>query len=392
MEPQKRVSPAWRRASLDEAEKEATTAVPPSLGLLNGALLGLALAAGVWGAQAIALLPLPLTLKYHSLLLASALLVLICTLVGGLTVWVNRTAVTLLLWPATALLLALIIIIQPYHLRTLAVWLADGRFWGLPIYPFVFIGPFSWLLPLVALTAGLFILLFFSVLALLQEVRLWGIDQERGPNGRLTPLAWLRLLLPLPIAILVGYVTNTITPDNTWRAVPVVHRTIQIARSYEGDLFALGLAEGINYAAAGGIVDQLAGDYHLVLGELDAPSLMSIIAAEFTSGAWINCRLLDGQLNYCYDAAPPYTLGLAGLLTGAAELPACNNCFPHLTPGAQVWLIEHRREFGPNPLIGRQAQYGPYVLMSLTATDHSRQANCLFDNPHQPRLLWCEEQ
>lgn len=388
MEPQEqRPGIGWQRASLDAQTGEGITAVSPSLGLLNGALLGLALAIGLWGAQAVALPPLPLALKYHSLLLAAGLLILLCALVGGLTVWVERTTVTALLWLGTAVAATALVAIEPFQGRTLAVWLADGRFWGLPIYPFT--PPSPWLFLLGLLPASLFLLLLFGVLALFQGSRLAGVDQERGENGRLNRHAWSRLLLPLPLALLGGYVTANIVADKSWQALPTVHRAIQTARSYEGDLFGLGLAEGVNYAAAGGVVEQLGGPYHLILGEVDELATTTIVIAEFASGAWINCRLINEQLNYCYDAAPPYTLGLAGLFTGATELPACTNCFPDLTPEAQVWLAAHRTAFGPDPRVSRQAQYGGYVLMAVQSADGSRRAECLFDSPNHPRLVSC---
>jgi hypothetical protein len=387
MEPQKRVSPSWLKASLDGVDYQEETAVSPVLGLLNGALLGLALAVGAWGAQAAALLPLPLALKYHSFLLASGLLILLCALAGWLTAWLNRTAVTVLLWLGTAVVVTSLVVIESSSLRTLVVWLVDGRFAGLPVYPFA--DSFSWLLLLSIAPTSLFLLLLFGILALFQEVRLTGIDQERGENGRLNRHAWSSLLLPLPLVLLGGFITANIVADKNWQTLPIVHRAIQTARSYDGDLFALGLREGINYAAAGGVLDQLGGDYRLVLGEIDGQMMTTIVSAEFASGAWINCRLINDQLNYCYDAAPPYTLGLAALFSGAAEIPGCPNCLPDLTPEAQNWLEEHRAQFGPSPIIRRQAQYGGYVLMSVHSAAGSAHADCLFDNPNRPRLLHC---
>jgi hypothetical protein len=59
-----------RLASLDHEISEIRPQTMARLGLLNGVLIGLAAAVGLWGVQIVALQPLPMTQKYHSILMA----------------------------------------------------------------------------------------------------------------------------------------------------------------------------------------------------------------------------------------------------------------------------------------------------------------------------------
>ena len=100
------------------------------------------------------------------------------------------------------------------------------------------------------------------------------------------------------MVILASYLTANIIADNSWKSIPIIDRVIHVVREYDGDLFALGLDDGINYAAARGVREAFDGEYALSVGAIDADSLTTIIVADFANGAWIHCRFLNDQLNY----------------------------------------------------------------------------------------------
>ncbi|NHZ71710.1 MAG: hypothetical protein GWP17_01320, partial [Aquificales bacterium] len=282
-----------RRFSQDLEETEIDPQAFARLGLLNGLLIGLGAVLGLWGLQIYAIRALPLAQKYTSVLLAGVLVLVLCGFVGWLTARLRKTAVTVLLWLGAAILITLIATYQPYQISSFAAWLADTRFWGMSIYPFVL--GFSLLVFLGIFLASLFFMIVFVLLSIFQDVRLQSINQERGGNGRLNRRAWTKLLLPIPLFILIGYVTATITANNAWQAIPIVDQVIRTAREYEGDLFALGLEDGINYTALDGVDDQLQGNYMLARGTVNPLSLTTIVVADFDNGAWVNCRFVNDQ-------------------------------------------------------------------------------------------------
>ena len=98
----------------------------------NGVLIGLALALGVWGVEAVRLAQAPVPLQYPSLILGSCILIGLAGFTGWLTGRWENTGWALLAWLVTAVLAAFLIAYQPTFGRTLTVWLADRRFWGLP--------------------------------------------------------------------------------------------------------------------------------------------------------------------------------------------------------------------------------------------------------------------
>jgi hypothetical protein len=122
-----------RRFSRDLEETETSPRTFARLGMLNGFLIGVGAVLGLWGLQVYALRSLPLAQKYTSVILAAVLVLVLCGFVGWLTARLRQTAVSVLLWLGTAVLITLIATYQPYQISSLAAWLADARFWGLPI-------------------------------------------------------------------------------------------------------------------------------------------------------------------------------------------------------------------------------------------------------------------
>ncbi len=356
------------------------------LAAINGILIGLFVSLGVWGVQIYSLRDLPITPKYGSILLAAALVMILCGFTGWLTARIARTAVTLLLWAVTAVITSFIISFQPFQIRTLVVWLSNREFWGLNVYPFI---DFS-LLSFIGITvAGFFVVLAIFLLAIFQDYRLSNLLAEAG-DGRWSTPVWKALLLPMPLVFFAAFLTTQIMGDGSWQAIPLVHEAIEVSRAYDGDLFELGLSQGVNYNALKGVRQQLSPDYTMTLSEIDPVSLTTNVVATFANGGWINCRVVNEQLSYCYDMSPPYTSGLAGLLAGKTEPADCRDCFPNPEPEAQAWIDAYGHIFANSPTITRQAQFGSYVIMKVASEDGSQTAKCFFQGVSNVRLIHCE--
>ena len=354
------------------------------LGTLNGFLIGLALAFGAWLTEAFSLAQLPIPLQVPSLVLGGLLLVIVCSLAGWLTSRWAKFGLRLLIWLLAAVLATLIIVYQPSHGRNLVSWLSDSRFLGRPIYP-------SLQAPLVSIFfAGFAIFLALLILAIVQNYRLEGAVGELRNDGRLSGRSLLILIWPMFIVVVAGYVTNNIAGDKSARDALLVQEAIDTGRTYEGDLFELGLERGVNYSAIKGVREQMSPTYSMLIGSVDADSLTTLVVIHFVNGAWITCRIINGQLSFCFDAAPPYTTGLASLISGEKLDEDCRNCLPQVDPATVVWLREQKAWLGPDPQITRLAQMGGHVLMRVTSASGDEAIECWFEGLSPVRLESCE--
>ena len=353
--------------------------------LINGLLIGLSLAIGAWGVQAFKLANIPVPLQYPSLILGSFLLISLGSVIGWLTGRLSKPGIVALVWMLTAVIATQIINYQPFYGRTLTIWLADRRFWGLPIYAY----PFDF--TMAQIFVGFFIILPLASFGLFQNFRLQTIQAEVGKNGRLTLRAWLFLLGLMPFVVLAGYITQSIVGEPSSTAVQVVDKAIQQNRSYDGDLFELGLKDGINYTALNSVSEQLDGNYILKVGFVNPNTSTTIIVAHFDSGAWINCRVINDQLSFCNDAISPYTTGLSSLINNTSMDKDCRNCQPQTSVEWQNWLQSRQESFGKSPSISRLAQWGNYVLMQIESTKTDFIAECWFEGTNPTQLIRCEE-
>jgi hypothetical protein len=199
------------------------------------------------------------------------------------------------------------------------------------------------------------------------------------------------LLWPLIFVALAGFVTNNIAGDKSARDALMVQEAISTGRTYGGDLFQLGLDRGLNYSAISGVREQMSPTYSLLIGGVNADSFTTFVVAHFDNDAWITCRIINGQLNFCYDAAPPYTIGLAALIRGE-ELPEdCRGCLPRVDEETAAWLRGQHERLGDNPAIERLEQMGGYVLMRATSESGDEAIECWFNNVSPVHLESCVE-
>ena len=357
------------------------------LGILNGLAIGLALALGLWLPATLTLLRLPIDRLPLLVVLAAALLVAAISLFAGwITARLQHPLLTLLIWILAAVLITLVVGYRAYQLSSAFVWLVEPALFGQPVFP-----PNQARLAAIILS-GLFILLALAVLALLQNYRLQGVMGELQPGGGLSASGWSRLLAPTLLALAAGIVTGNLFGDRAAsRILRDMDTAIQVANTYEGDLFARGLEDGINYAALRGVQDRLGPDYSLIPVLTDPEIGQTIAAAHFSNGAWINCRFIYEQLTFCDDASLPYTLGFSALIRGTGMAMSCSDCLPQAGASWQSWLEERRASLGDEPRITFVRQRGAHVLMQAAAPNGGDAIRCWFSGVDPVQLLSCRE-
>jgi hypothetical protein len=353
------------------------------LGALGGGLTGLALAAGIWGPDALAMGPAHMPLYYPSVLLAAAGVLLVGVLAGWLAARSINPVLCALTWLAAAVVSMLIAGHLAFEGRTLLAWLADRRFWGLAIYPFD--AGAQWRL----VVASFFPLLVLTTLGLLQDYRLEGIRSSLNAQ-RLSGRAWLLLLLPLPVVLAGGLAADVVVNAPLRNPMLDVAQAIRVVSGYTGDLDVLSRQTGINYSAVHSVRDQLSNGYRLTPGEIDLSDEQTVVVvADFDNGAWINCQVLVHQLSFCHDARPAYEQGLQVLLAGQ-DLSQCADCQLQVSPDWQAWLRDKGR-FTGTPQISRVAQRGSYVFMRAANPGSGYAVECLFQGNRTINLVSCKE-
>ncbi len=356
------------------------------LGLWNGLLLGLGLALGVWILDAVFLGLSHVRMVYPSMLLGVLAVVLLGGLAGWLAAWAVRGWASALIWLGAGVLMVRVIGLVPYQGRSLTVWLADRRAWGLPVYPSSeAVGVGLWM-------SGFFVVLILVVLGLMQSYRMEGVTGETDDRGRLGGRGWFLLLVPVPLLAGVGLVADSMVNKPLRVAPQLVSEAITTGRTYEGDLFELGLERGVGYQAISGVREQMSEDYTLSIGSVDlGVSDTVMVVADFDNGAWINCRVVSEQLSFCYDASLPYVQGLPAVIA-TGEVPAdCPYCKFTVSDDWRGWLRDRESSFGGAPNVTRSAQWGSYVLVKAESPDGDYAIECLFEGLAPVRMDRCWE-
>ncbi len=356
------------------------------LGLLDGLLSGLALALGVWALDAIFLGLSHVRLVYPSLFAGGLALVLLGGLAGWLAARAGRAWASALIWLIAGSLMTMVIGHTPYEGRTLTLWLADHRSWGLPIYPFSEAAATGMVM------SGFFILLLLGILGFLQSYRFEGISGETDEKGRPQGHGCFLLLLPLPLLVAVGFLTDNMVNKPLRVAPQLVHEAIRTGRTYPGNLFDLSLETGLNYNAISAVRDQMSEKYDLSIGTADLSVADTVLViADFDNGAWIVCRVVADQLSFCYDASLPYTQGFPALITSGQTPQDCPRCTFTVGEELRAWLQARRELWRGSPRVTRLARWGSYVLVQAESPDSGYAIECLFQGLDPVHLEECRE-
>lgn len=343
------------------------------LGLRVGLLTGLALALGVWAPQVITLRTAHVRHLYPPFILGSVALLLLGGLAGWLAAWFENALLSGLVWGPMAGLMTMVIGHLPYEGHTLIAWLAERRFWGLPIYPLnASAQAHQW-------TAGFFVVSLLTILGFVQSYRLETLRAEIRPGRRVGGYVWFKLALPLPLVLIAGLLADNIMNSPLRAAPQAVHEALRTGRTYPGDLFELSRERGFNYNAIAGVRDLMSEGYTLFVGEVDPEMAnMAIVTIHFDNGAWINCWVVGDTLSSCYDASLPYVQGLTGLLSSGETPGDCRACTVVVSYEQRSWLLAQGEIFAGTPHLTRLAQQGSYVLMQAESPSGDYAIECRF--------------
>jgi hypothetical protein len=353
------------------------------LGTWIGGSIGLALAAGLWGPDALGLWPAHVPLVYPSLLIGLAGLLLIGLVAGQLAARTGQALASAAIWLVAAVATAVLAGHLSYEVSSVLVWLVDRRFWGLPIYPFDGTAQAR------LVTASLPMSLALIGLGLVENYRMDGLIGALN-RQRMSPRAWLLLLLPLPLALAAGLAADAILNQPLRTPLTTVAEIIRVGHDYRGDLDALSRQTGLNYGALIDLRGSLSPNFQLGLGDVSlGDEQLVVVVAHFDNGAWINCRVLVGRVSFCDPAQAPYTQGLSMLLAGQ-DISQCQNCQLEVSADWQAWLRDQGR-FTGTPQITRLAQWGSYVLMRAANPGSGYAVACLFQGTRTVTLVRCRE-
>jgi hypothetical protein len=372
-------------SELTSLEEANTVRMQARLGLLFGFLVAFTMAVGAWCPDVLTQLRLPTPYAATHYLLGLIPLLLVGGLAGWLSARLDNGLASVAIWFVAAVLMSYVVGYIPSAGRTFLAWLVDDRFWGEIIYPFAEDAAIRLRL------AGFFTVLILVLMAVVQNYFLEGVRHAMTSDGRLSGASWFRLFIALIPSLVAGLVTYTVIYQ-PFRAAPLlVHEAIQTGRTYEGDLFELSLSRGVNYSAIRGVREQLSGQYTLQVGEINIDSATTYIVATFSNGAWIICRVVADQLSYCYDAAPPYTVGLAAVITDTAVADDCNTCTFALSDEWRLWLQARGHKFDGAPLVQRLGQQGSHVIMQAKSASNNYTLQCAFHGLQRIQLDRCWE-
>ncbi len=360
------------------------------LGVVQGLLIGLAIAVGFWLPKMWIMARLPVWFPYGGAILSGFAVLLLASFAGWLSSTVRRPLFALLVWLGTAVLICVSLGMLPPIGQNWAVWLADDRFSGLTIVQ----SPdhlFWWSFVI----AGFLMVALLPLMAILQNTNLVSVHQEVVNGHRFNKQVVFRLLLPALLAGFIGALFPDLTTSAPHEALVITNQAIQRVRDYDDELFQLSLDTGFNYNALNGVRDQLDGPYTLLVNEVVDSWSSAMITAHFDSGAWVNCRVNITQqdatyFSFCFDAAIPFTDGMNHLLYDNVPADSCRRCEVTAAATWQTWLQERAALFEAPPAWERVAQHGRFVIIEADTSQNS-QISCQLEGSEQVQLISCEE-
>jgi hypothetical protein len=132
-------------------------------------------------------------------------------------------------------------------------------------------------------------------------------------------------------------------------------------------------------------------NYSLGVSAFDTANSTVIVTAHFDNGAWIDCRVVNEQVGFCFDASPPYTIGFASLITGQDLPDNCAGCIIQVDNSRRSWLMARSENLGTDPQIEMVVQWGTYTLMRAESPDGDYAIECWFRRSNVIELDSCSE-
>ncbi len=277
-----------------------------SAGTAYGVVFALSYSVALWGHHASLLASSHADLAWTVPVLGFPLALIVCILAGRLSAYFSVTVLYVAVWCLTGGLLGGLAGWLPFGGRDLAVWLLDGSFWGLTVYPSgSSVATRSTLLIVMGAVVGAMAGLLERILV---ELAVDWADSERS----LTVGSILLLLPILPLTLALAGAAHELLYSPLRSAQLNVHEVVSLVLQ---DAKAEADARGVNYAVVNFYRDSLTEGYVLHTAENNlAPPTTAVVDVEFDNGFLLRCSVMGSSVTFCDDLLPV----LAGWMTDLA--------------------------------------------------------------------------
>lgn len=352
-----------------------------------GLVFGIALVLVAWGVDASELALESAALFWPKLLLATLIVLPLCTAAGAYAgKSYSMLGRRLLVWLLVGAIIGGITMHIPFEGASAVAALIDPAVRGLTIFPFP-PAVEERVLPMVLITAVA--ALVVGVLQSLAGTWAWNSSSK---EDRMTLGSWLALVVSVPVAIAVGSLHDGAANAQLRAPLYLTNRVIQLALNTPADLNlqSMETLTLLDYLATSRWRSEFSGHFKQHLVDYDRSKLRSGYAdVEFDNGFIWRCEVVrngDG-FGVCSDLRADYTAWMAGFFrTGSVS---CENCSVRVEPGASGWQSQAQSRLGdPKQMSIEHHSGGVVQVRSIFST--GMQAECRLVGADPVVIQQCE--
>lgn len=256
-------------------------------GLLFGFLGGLIFALAAWGIDGLRLANAHAILPWGKLLIGGIPCVILGSLIGWLSLKIDRIAVNVLLWGITGIAFGWVVAYSPFRGLTILLERLDPNLTSLVQYSVSnsLQGRIQFITVVISLT-----FIFASIL--LAHL----IEVSSSANR------WLERLWPIVAWVLffaiTGLTADTLIHESLRTPLIVIDDTIQFMLDHENHEIDGTVARNMHLRAFEPVKEFLHHPRRLILADYDDTIVLVNVLIDF-DGTWIRCSMLDNQLGVC---------------------------------------------------------------------------------------------
>lgn len=338
-----------------------------------GLVFGIALVLVAWGVDAGELALESAALFWPKLLLATLIVLPLCTAAGAYAgKSYDMLGRRLLVWMGVGAIIGGIMMHIPFEGASAVAALIDPAVRGLTIFPFP-PAVEERVLPLVVITAvaGL-------VVGVLQSLAATWAWNSSSKEDRMTLGSWLALAVSVPFAIGLGSLHDGAANAQLRAPLYLTNRVVQLALHTPADLNlqSMETLTLLDYLATSRWRNEFSGHFKQHLVDYDRNRLRSGYSdVEFDNGFIWRCEVVrnGNGLSGCSDLRADYTAWMAGFFrTGSVS---CENCSVRVEPGAAGWQSSAKARLGEPQQMRIEHHSGGVVLVRSTFST-GMQAEC----------------
>lgn len=282
-----------------------------SAGTAYGIVFALSYSVALWGYHASLLAASGADMAWTIPALGFPIALLVCILAGRLAAYFSLTGIYIALWSIAGAILGGLAGWLPFDGRNLAVWLLDGSFWGLTVYPS---GSSAATRTTLLIVIGALVGTMVGILErILVELSVDWADSKRG----LTVRSVLLLLPTLVLSLALAGAAHELMYSPLRSAQLSIHEVLSLVlegAEEEAD------SRGVNYAAVAFHRGSLSRDFtmHTVDHDL-APPTTAVVDVEFDNGFLLRCLVMGRSVTFCDDLLPVLEGWMADLARARGE-------------------------------------------------------------------------